>query len=62
MLTVAVCTQKDVSLLESVTGAIRNTLGRLLGPSDGPTPDEQVAAAWARVDQKKDQVCIRKYN
>jgi hypothetical protein len=48
--------QKDVSLLESVTSAIRNTLGRLVGTGEGPSPDEQVAAAWARVDQKKDQV------
>ena len=49
--------QKDVSLLENVTEAIKKTLGRLLRPSDaGPSPEEEVAAAWGRVDQKKDQV------
>lgn len=49
--------QKEVSLLENVTEAIKKTLGRLLRPSDaGPSPDEEVAAAWGRVDQKKDQV------
>ena len=45
-----------MSLLENVTEAIKKTLGRLLRPSDaGPSPDEEVAAAWGRVDQKKDQ-------
>jgi hypothetical protein len=52
------CAQKEVTLLENVTEAIKKTLGRLLHPSDtGPSPDEEIAAAWGRVDQKKDQVC-----
>lgn len=46
-----------MSLLENVTEAIKQTLGRLLRPSEsGPSPDEEVAAEWGRVDQKKDQV------